>query len=164
MGSWVGDAYCHLSSNCTMGLFDCWGFVRADWINTRFLNLDGLSMSEMSKQQALDWLVINVKKWPTREEGKRPIAPEKTVWHSDVATDSWMLYVSLGENESAFIAEGDWAIEKKRIAAEKRKRRNARFKQGKKENGCVRWNGYIPNSPEAKAKMTNLAAKLREKK
>ena len=161
LGGWLGDAYCHLSSNCTMGFFDCGGNIRADWQHSRILNLDGFSMN---KQKASDWLINNVKKWPTVDNGKRPKTPAKTCWHFDLASKSWQLYVNVGEDEPVFITQGDWSIEKGRIAAEKQKVRTDRFEQKMEEKGYVRWNGRIPNKLEARAKMANLAAKLRGEK
>ena len=115
----------------------------------------------MNKQKAIKWLVNNVKKWPTVDEGKRPQAPAKTCWHFDLGSKSWQLYVNVGEDEPVFITQGDWAIEKGRIAAEKRKVINERFMSAMKKKDYFRWNGYIPNKLEAKAEMSNLAAKLR---
>ena len=112
-------------------------------------------------QKALDWLVSNVKQWPTVGEGKRPRCADKMRWHFDLAASRWMLYVSMGADQSAFITQGDWAIEKTRIASEKRQVINARFEQKMKEKDYFRWSGYVPNKLEAKAAMANLAAKLR---
>lgn len=116
----------------------------------------------MSKQEALNWLVNNVKQWPTVDKSKRPRNPAKACWHFDLSSESWQLYVSISADESVFIAQADWAIEKSRIAAEKRQVRNARFVQKMKEKDYFRWNGYIPSTPEAKAQMSNLAAELRD--
>ena len=87
-----------------------------------------------------------------------------TCWHFDLASKSWQLYVNVGEGEPVFITQGDWSIEKGRIAAEKQKVRTGRFEQKMEEKGYVRWNGRIPNKLEARAKMANLAAKLRGEK
>ena len=161
VGSWLGDAYCHLLSNCTMGLFDRGGFVCAHRINSRVFNLDGFSMSEMSKQKALNWLVSNVKQWPAADSDARPQNPAKTSWHYDLETKSWQLFVIMRADDLVYISQGDWAIEKGRIAAEKRQVINARFEKKMKDKDYFRWNGYIPNKLEAKAQMSNLAAKLR---
>ena len=161
LGGWLGDAYCHLSSNCTVGLFDSGGNIRADRQHSRILNLDGFSMN---KQKALDWLVSNVKRWPTAEEGKRPQNPAMTCWHFATESSSWELYINVGGDEPSYITQGDWSIEKGRIAAAKQRARTDRFEQKMEAKGYVRWNGRIPNKLEARAKMANLAAKLRGEK
>ena len=160
----MGDTYCHLSSDCTVGLFDRGGFVPADWVNSRFLDLGWFSMSEMSKHKALIWLVSNVKQWPAVGGDTRPQSHAKTSWHFDLESKSWQLFVIMRADEPVYISQGEWAIEKGRIDRQKRQVINARFEQKMKEKDYFRWNGRIPNTLEAKEKMANLAAKLRRKK
>lgn len=121
-------------------------------------------MSEMSKQKALNWLVNNVRQWPAANGYARPTNPAKTSWHYDPETKGWQLFVIISADEPIYISQGDWSIEKGRIAAEKRKVITERFEQKMSDKGYCRWNGRIPNTLEAKAKMANLAAKLRKKK
>ena len=118
-------------------------------------------MSEMSKQKALNWLVSHVKQWPAAGGDTRPQSHSKTSWHFDLETKSWQLFVIMPADEPVYISEGDWSIERGRIDREKRQIINARFEKKMKEKDYFRWNGYIPNKLEAKAQMSNLAAKLR---
>ena len=121
-------------------------------------------MSEMSKQKALNWLVSNVKQWPAADGDTRPQNPAKTSWHFDLVTKGWQLFVIISADEPVYISQGDWAIEKRRIAAEKQKVITERYEQKMTDKGYHRWNGRIPDTLEAKAKMANLAAKLRKNK
>ena len=121
-------------------------------------------MSEMSKQKALNWLVNNVRQWPGPSGDIRPQNPARTSWHFDLGTKSWTLFVIIREDEPIYISQGDWAIERGRIATEKQNVAVKRYEQKMTDNGFYRWNGRIPNTLEAKAKMANLAAKLRKNK
>ena len=121
-------------------------------------------MSEMSKQKALNWLVSHVKQWPAADSDTRPQSHSKTSWHYDPETKGWQLFVIMRADAPVYISQGDWSIEKGRIAAEKRKVITERYEQKMTGKGFYRWNGRIPNTLEAKAKMANLAAKLRKNK
>lgn len=161
LGGWLGNTHRYLFSDCSVGVFNRGRFVRTDWFNSRVFDLGRVSMSTKSKKEALYWLISNVKQWPVVGVGTLPKTLDATFWHYDLTLKSWLLYVSVSESESAFISQGEWAIEKGRIAAEKRQVINERFRKKMKDNDYFRWNGYIPNKLEAKAAMANLAAKLR---
>ena len=120
-------------------------------------------MSKMNKQDALDWLVQDVKVWPESGEIKRQAVPANTCWHFDPVHLVWQFYVCASVGESAFITQGEWAIEKRRIESKSQNDHNSSHIKQMKEKGMFLWSGSIPNNAESKAKMCALAEKLRAK-
>ena len=116
-------------------------------------------MTELTRQQALDWLVKNVKTWPLAKAELDTNAPKGAMWHIDVVGGVNLLLIDAVE----FIAEGDWSVEKGRISSELRRARNERWVNSMTEKkGMVRCSVYVPDDGDAAKAIKFLAEKLRE--
>ena len=120
-------------------------------------------MAKMSKEEAISWLVDNVKVWPKNIYADKPPQHKWGVWKVNCVDEYIYFFVISGEFESSRITEGEWAAEAQRVNRLAQAERNKKYVRGLVEKGMFRWSGPIPNNDEAKEKMAALAAKLRDK-
>ena len=120
-------------------------------------------MAKMSKEEAVEWLVDNVKVWPVDLYIDKPPQHKWCSWGVNRVDKFIYFFVISGEFESSRITEGEWAAEAQRVNRLAQAERNKKYARGLVEKGMFRWSGPIPNNDEAKEKMAALAAKLRDK-
>ena len=120
-------------------------------------------MAKMSKEEAVEWLVDNVKVWPKNIYVDKPPQHKWGSWNVDRVDDVICFFVIADSFDTHRITEGEWASEAQKVNRLAQAERNKKYARGLVEKGMFRWSGPIPNNDEAKEKMAALAAKLRDK-